>query len=115
MIRQPPRSTLFPYTTLFRSRIFENELGEPLIQPTRNAIGEKTMQDEMNDLVPEEIVAELVSRIPLNEETAGGMNTAAPFLQVAEGLKQLPFLRALENVDVRFDVGRKLLALQFFP
>src|SRR5437868_13234941 len=23
MIRRPPRSTLFPYTTLFRSRIFE--------------------------------------------------------------------------------------------
>src|SRR3712207_6848631 len=24
MIRRPPRSTLFPYTTLFRSRIFVN-------------------------------------------------------------------------------------------
>src|SRR5260221_6083605 len=23
MIRRPPRSTLFPYTTLFRSRVFE--------------------------------------------------------------------------------------------
>src|SRR3712207_7232921 len=26
MIRRPPRSTLFPYTTLFRSREFEDEL-----------------------------------------------------------------------------------------
>src|SRR3712207_7249267 len=26
MIRRPPRSTLFPYTTLFRSREFENKL-----------------------------------------------------------------------------------------
>src|SRR5258708_22380179 len=25
MIRRPPRSTLFPYTTLFRSRIYETE------------------------------------------------------------------------------------------
>src|SRR5256885_12368107 len=25
MIRRPPRSTLFPYTTLFRSRIIENK------------------------------------------------------------------------------------------
>src|SRR3712207_9427635 len=25
MIRRPPRSTLFPYTTLFRSRLFTNE------------------------------------------------------------------------------------------
>src|SRR5437588_8171805 len=24
MIRRPPRSTLFPYTTLFRSRVFNN-------------------------------------------------------------------------------------------
>src|SRR3989454_11667296 len=26
MIRRPPRSTLFPYTTLFRSHLFSNEL-----------------------------------------------------------------------------------------
>src|SRR4051812_49458157 len=30
MIRRPPRSTLFPYTTLFRSRV--HELGHPLGQ-----------------------------------------------------------------------------------
>src|SRR5258706_9552268 len=27
MIRRPPRSTLFPYTTLFRSQIFRDEAG----------------------------------------------------------------------------------------
>src|SRR2546427_8754490 len=26
MIRRPPRSTLFPYTTLFRSNVYPNEL-----------------------------------------------------------------------------------------
>src|SRR3712207_8600929 len=26
MIRRPPRSTLFPYTTLFRSEIYEQEI-----------------------------------------------------------------------------------------
>src|SRR5258708_10349169 len=26
MIRRPPRSTLFPYTTLFRSRVLDEEL-----------------------------------------------------------------------------------------
>src|SRR5256885_12202770 len=30
MIRRPPRSTLFPYTTLFRSRVFR--LGEHLMR-----------------------------------------------------------------------------------
>src|SRR5260221_3819627 len=28
MIRRPPRSTLFPYTTLFRSLVVENQLVE---------------------------------------------------------------------------------------
>src|SRR2546427_7182411 len=28
MIRRPPRSTLFPYTTLFRSRVAIDETGE---------------------------------------------------------------------------------------
>src|SRR2546426_5999213 len=27
MIRRPPRSTLFPYTTLFRSRVFDRNIG----------------------------------------------------------------------------------------
>src|SRR5256885_16453644 len=30
MIRRPPRSTLFPYTTLFRSRILRHEAGHAL-------------------------------------------------------------------------------------
>src|SRR5256885_10401840 len=29
MIRRPPRSTLFPYTTLFRSRAFSSRMGRP--------------------------------------------------------------------------------------
>src|SRR3989442_2761725 len=32
MIRRPPRSTLFPYTTLFRSRCFDCEPREPGMQ-----------------------------------------------------------------------------------
>src|ERR1043165_10069367 len=35
MIRRPPRSTLFPYTTLFRSTRCESG---PLLQPARNRI-----------------------------------------------------------------------------
>src|SRR3712207_8397808 len=30
MIRRPPRSTLFPYTTLFRSKVYENALAHRL-------------------------------------------------------------------------------------
>src|SRR3712207_7411373 len=35
MIRRPPRSTLFPYTTLFRSQLAAEELGTP---PDRIAV-----------------------------------------------------------------------------
>src|SRR3712207_8281923 len=34
MIRRPPRSTLFPYTTLFRSEISEEELRRALRKAT---------------------------------------------------------------------------------
>src|SRR5256885_11937124 len=33
MIRRPPRSTLFPYTTLFRSLMPKGEDGQPAPQP----------------------------------------------------------------------------------
>src|SRR5260370_14304157 len=36
MIRRPPRSTLFPYTTLFRSAFFDPLTDDPL-QPGRKA------------------------------------------------------------------------------
>src|SRR2546425_6285772 len=47
MIRRPPRSTLFPYTTLFRSRVgglFRVEL-EPLRQPHADAAGLEQLRD----------------------------------------------------------------------
>src|ERR1700730_3766660 len=72
------------------------------------------MQDQMHDFVTERVVAEFVGRIPLNEKTASGMNAARPFFQASESLKLLPFLWPLENIDVRFDVGRQLLPLQLF-
>src|SRR3712207_8668563 len=43
MIRRPPRSTLFPYTTLFRSRVVEGEdVGpqDPGVAPGRRADGD---------------------------------------------------------------------------
>src|SRR2546430_8823945 len=34
MIRRPPRSTLFPYTTLFRSLLHRNPRGSGLFRPS---------------------------------------------------------------------------------
>src|SRR3712207_8000331 len=54
MIRRPPRSTLFPYTTLFRSRAeirSNSELG-------------RTIKDynDRSELVPDEIIVEMIDR-----------------------------------------------------
>src|SRR2546430_11754515 len=55
MIRRPPRSTLFPYTTLFRSiRAF----GKPLAAPSANRFGRispttaKHVLDELDGHIP---------------------------------------------------------------
>src|SRR3989449_7668918 len=42
MIRRPPRSTLFPYTTLFRS-----EAGEPPAEAARREVTEETGLNEL--------------------------------------------------------------------
>src|SRR2546428_8574012 len=44
MIRRPPRSTLFPYTTLFRSHLREAELGLGVIGGHAVAAGERELE-----------------------------------------------------------------------
>src|SRR3712207_3319684 len=45
MIRRPPRSTLFPYTTLFRSEAEAVLLGQPLYQPMPRVVGVRLFGD----------------------------------------------------------------------
>src|SRR5690348_17520160 len=40
MIRRPPRSTLFPYTTLFRSEYVQDALRRQALHPAREVPGE---------------------------------------------------------------------------
>src|SRR3712207_5302332 len=55
MIRRPPRSTLFPYTTLFRS--LPVELGvEKLLGITREDIGKKISVEAYNQRCREEVL-----------------------------------------------------------
>src|SRR3712207_9113752 len=77
MIRRPPRSTLFPYTTLFRSeraghqrrRAHQDHLGPQLRQPPQVRAGHPAVEDVTDDghLQPldprsEEHTSELQSR-----------------------------------------------------
>src|SRR3989442_57708 len=53
MIRRPPRSTLFPYTTLFRSLDSRNDLSEPVTRarPTtpERAVGRMGHRSRLGD------------------------------------------------------------------
>src|SRR3712207_7010547 len=51
MIRRPPRSTLFPYTTLFRSVILHHDLGADMVK----GVDVATVR-EIHEHVPEAVV-----------------------------------------------------------
>src|SRR2546422_3897373 len=67
MIRRPPRSTLFPYTTLFRSTIVHVDEGKPARIGARVGVGHRailhgcTVEDDRS----EEHTSELQSRLHL--------------------------------------------------
>src|SRR2546422_4014334 len=74
MIRRPPRSTLFPYTTLFRSGVvsidIEREAGSPVGEPLRlrrriDRGNERHHAVEIGMVRSEEHTSELQSRLHL--------------------------------------------------
>src|SRR2546422_6406559 len=68
MIRRPPRSTLFPYTTLFRSHGGESEAEEHPSPTQVRETGEEPLQvlaEEHQDERSEEHTSELQSRLHL--------------------------------------------------
>src|SRR2546422_2301312 len=71
MIRRPPRSTLFPYTTLFRSRLekrkpFISEVSEAWDSIPTKVFGDYDLQSEFQRIArSEEHTSELQSRLHL--------------------------------------------------
>src|SRR2546422_5599170 len=59
MIRRPPRSTLFPYTTLFRSRLDAAPLGQP-----RATTGARVPTVRHGDEFPAELSRRRTRRLP---------------------------------------------------
>src|SRR3712207_5321483 len=59
MIRRPPRSTLFPYTTLFRSDLLRELLG----------------QEELRDLIDPDALAEVEADLQRRSERSRAVNT----------------------------------------
>src|SRR3712207_8527006 len=58
MIRRPPRSTLFPYTTLFRSQVEQHALERRLLRPVAGGRGERGEADEHVAAVRDRAVGE---------------------------------------------------------
>src|SRR2546425_2849046 len=69
MIRRPPRSTLFPYTTLFRSVVFlrdrDPRLDAPAILARARALGADRSEEHTSEL---QSLAYLVCRLLLEKK-----------------------------------------------
>src|SRR2546429_6905456 len=70
MIRRPPRSTLFPYTTLFRSPPLDQRLGSDKIRTNNDrncalCLSSRSSLVTFNSLRSEEHTSELQSRLHL--------------------------------------------------
>src|SRR3712207_7857304 len=55
MIRRPPRSTLFPYTTLFRSYVTKHAFGVYATEPPAEGFRHARPQDKINALPRREL------------------------------------------------------------
>src|SRR3712207_7734575 len=73
MIRRPPRSTLFPYTTLFRSKVaMDRGIGGPLLAPSAYFMKSPPVQysdAEAHDLV-EAFIADTTPAVRSEEHTS---------------------------------------------
>src|SRR2546422_9165507 len=69
MIRRPPRSTLFPYTTLFRSELLQVSSDRLLLVLTLKSGVVRTIFVEVSSQMAREAVAQVA--VVLNERLAG--------------------------------------------
>src|SRR3712207_6969440 len=84
MIRRPPRSTLFPYTTLFRSETGEHFM--TLMQAKGDPGVAEKLEDELEDAVafagvskyPARIKSALMSWMALKDASARALSAAHP-------------------------------------
>src|SRR6185437_16723031 len=68
MIRRPPRSTLFPYTTLFRSHLLpDSPLGDP-VTDLCNGSGDLRSEEHTSEL---QSLAYLLCRLLLEKKNKG--------------------------------------------
>src|SRR3712207_4663071 len=108
MIRRPPRSTLFPYTTLFRSaRVVPDELGGRLDLADHLARQEARVRARVGDRL-----VLLVEALRGRERASGGeaverVRVTLEGGQVVEKLRLLALLLLLELRDLALAAGAR--------
>src|SRR5256885_11657279 len=92
MIRRPPRSTLFPYTTLFRSVYVSHQFDEVLRLAThvvlleagrvlaQGAVNEVSLRPELQSVVGPDLVGAGLAGfvLPLDPDTGSAPHTVGP-------------------------------------
>src|SRR3712207_8966106 len=93
MIRRPPRSTLFPYTTLFRSKgrnvVLGKKFGSPLITNDGVTIAREIELEDAFENMGAQLVKEVATKT--NDVAGDGTTTATLLAQaiIREGLKNV--------------------------
>src|SRR2546426_5521222 len=90
MIRRPPRSTLFPYTTLFRSRL----AGQPIIRVEREHAAQRECEPApgRREPAPRAQVTSANDRLQ-DDGLVAGMAALHVDMQVGDSAQQLPIER----------------------
>src|SRR2546427_11904417 len=91
MIRRPPRSTLFPYTTLFRS-----VLGVPCLTLREQTERPSTVEYGTNRLAPWPLTPDGILRAVAQARAQGRVGVGSP---VPEGWDGLPPVRVQPALD----------------
>src|SRR5256885_7510528 len=80
MIRRPPRSTLFPYTTLFRSlvRVGEPEATRVVLRDLEGGVFRRRERAEARDVHGDDVLARIALRHPARQHEPYAPTLAEP-------------------------------------
>src|SRR2546430_4554906 len=112
MIRRPPRSTLFPYTTLFRSNLLGVRGGEELLEAARLAVGARLAErevvlerGEVADGGIEPDIEVLAGRVGDRDAEIGRIARDVPVAQAQLAAARKPLARLVGDLRLQ-EIGR---------